>query len=208
MLGQYDEASYLIEAEGESEKAPSPARCGLPRQRWGRLAGLKVLEMGQLIAGPFAAKTLADFGAEVIKIEPPGAGDPLRQWRLLHEGTSVWWQVQSRNKKSVALDLKSPEARDIVRRLIDECDVVVENFKPGVMEAWGFDHATLVAFEPRPDHAAHQRLRPDRPVQGPPRLRRGGRSDGRAAPPHRRAGPRAGARGRRASATRSRRCTA
>lgn len=114
----------------------------------GPLTGLKVLEMGQLIAGPFAAKTLADFGADVIKIEPPGTGDPLRQWRLLHEGTSVWWQVQSRNKKSVTLDLKSPEARDIVRRLIDECDVLIENFKPGVMESWGFDHATLASTNP------------------------------------------------------------
>jgi len=114
----------------------------------GPLTGLKVLEMGQLIAGPFAAKTLADFGADVIKIEPPGTGDPLRQWRLLHEGTSVWWQVQSRNKKSVTLDLKSPEARDIVRRLIDECDVLIENFKPGVMEAWGFDHASLSRTNP------------------------------------------------------------
>jgi formyl-CoA transferase len=114
----------------------------------GPLTGLKVLEMGQLIAGPFAAKTLADFGADVIKIEPPGTGDPLRQWRLLHEGTSVWWQVQSRNKKSVTLDLKSPEARDIVRRLIDECDVLIENFKPGVMEGWGFDHATLASTNP------------------------------------------------------------
>ena len=101
----------------------------------GPLAGLKVLELGQLIAGPFAAKTLADFGADVIKIEPPGSGDPLRQWRLLHHGTSVWWQVQSRNKKSVTLDLRQPEARDIVQRLIDECDVLVENFKPGVMES-------------------------------------------------------------------------
>jgi len=114
----------------------------------GPLTGLKVLEMGQLIAGPFAAKTLADFGADVIKIEPPGTGDPLRQWRLLHEGTSVWWQVQSRNKKSVTLDLKSPEARDIVRRLIDECDVLIENFKPGVMESWGFDHASLARTNP------------------------------------------------------------
>ncbi|KQV99590.1 CaiB/BaiF CoA-transferase family protein [Rhizobacter sp. Root1221] len=114
----------------------------------GPLTGLKVLEMGQLIAGPFAAKTLADFGADVIKIEPPGTGDPLRQWRLLHEGTSVWWQVQSRNKKSVTLDLKSPEARDIVRRLIDECDVLIENFKPGVMESWGFDHTTLASTNP------------------------------------------------------------
>ena len=72
----------------------------------GPLAGLKVIELGQLIAGPFAAKTLADFGADVIKVEPPGAGDPLRKWRLLKDGTSVWWQVQSRNKRSLALDLK------------------------------------------------------------------------------------------------------
>jgi formyl-CoA transferase len=114
----------------------------------GPLAGLKVLELGQLIAGPFAAKTLADFGAEVIKIEPPGSGDPLRQWRLLHNGTSVWWQVQSRNKKSVALDLKKPEARDIVRRLAAECDVLVENFKPGVMEAWGLGYEALSAANP------------------------------------------------------------
>lgn len=114
----------------------------------GPLRGIKVLEMGQLIAGPFAAKTLADFGADVIKIEPPGSGDPLRQWRLLHEGTSVWWQVQSRNKRSVALDLRQPEARELVRRLIDECDVLIENFKPGVMEAWGFDHATLSRTNP------------------------------------------------------------
>lgn len=103
----------------------------------GPLAGLKVLELGQLIAGPFAAKTLADFGAEVIKIEPPGTGDPLRQWRLLHEGTSVWWQVQSRNKRSVALDLRAPDDRAIVRRLADEADVLIENFKPGTLEGWG-----------------------------------------------------------------------
>jgi formyl-CoA transferase len=77
----------------------------------GPLAGLKVLELGQLIAGPFAAKTLADFGAEVIKIEPPGAGDPLRKWRLLKDGTSVWWQVQSRNKRSLALDLPTARRR-------------------------------------------------------------------------------------------------
>ena len=115
----------------------------------GPLAGLKVLELGQLIAGPFAAKTLADFGAEVIKIEAPGSGDPLRQWRLLHKGTSVWWQVQSRNKKSVALDLRQAEAREIVRRLIDEADVLVENFKPGVMEGWGFGYDELSRSNPR-----------------------------------------------------------
>jgi len=114
----------------------------------GPLAGLKVVELGQLIAGPFAAKTLADFGAEVIKIEPPITGDPLRQWRLLHDGTSVWWQVQSRNKKSVALDLKIEASREIVRGLIAEADVLVENFKPGVMEDWGLDYARLSASNP------------------------------------------------------------
>ena len=116
--------------------------------RQGPLTGLKVVELGQLIAGPFAAKTLADFGAEVIKIEPPGSGDPLRQWRLLHNGTSVWWQVQSRNKLSVALDLKDADSRDIVRRLIAEADVLVENFKPGVMEDWGLGYEALSLHNP------------------------------------------------------------
>lgn len=114
-----------------------------PAESRGPLAGLKVLELGQLIAGPFAAKTLADFGADVIKIEPPITGDPLRQWRLMQGGTSVWWQVQSRNKRSVALDLKKPEAREIVKQLAAECDVLIENFKPGVMEAWGLGYETL-----------------------------------------------------------------
>lgn len=114
----------------------------------GPLVGLKVVELGQLIAGPFAAKTLADFGAEVVKIEPPGTGDPLRQWRLLHNGTSVWWQVQSRNKKSVALDLKDEASREIVRALIAEADVLVENFKPGVMEDWGLSYERLSAANP------------------------------------------------------------
>ena len=114
----------------------------------GPLTGLKVVELGQLIAGPFAAKTLADFGAEVIKIEPPITGDPLRQWRLLHNGTSVWWQVQSRNKKSVTLDLKLEASREIVRGLIAEADVLVENFKPGVMEDWGLGYERLSAVNP------------------------------------------------------------
>ncbi|MEO7953347.1 MAG: CoA transferase, partial [Polaromonas sp.] len=95
----------------------------------GPLAGLKVVELGQLIAGPFAAKTLADFGAEVIKIEAPVSGDPLRKWRLLKDGTSVWWQVQSRNKRSLALDLRQPEAQEIVRQLALEADVLIENFR-------------------------------------------------------------------------------
>lgn len=117
------------------------------------LAGLRVIELGQLIAGPFAGKTLADFGAEVIKVEPPAAegaagGDPLRQWRMLHNGTSVWWQVQSRNKKSVVLDLRSEEGRETVARLIDEADVVIENFKPGTMEKWGLGYEQLSARNP------------------------------------------------------------
>ena len=113
------------------------------------LAGLKVIELGQLIAGPFAAKTLADFGADVIKIEPPGAGDPLRKWRLLLDGTSVWWQVQSRNKRSLALDLRTPEGQDIVRRLAAEADVLIENFRPGAMENWGLGPDELLAANPR-----------------------------------------------------------
>jgi formyl-CoA transferase len=125
-----------------------PAADTTDTPRTGPLSGLKVVELGQLIAGPFAAKTLADFGAEVIKIEPPGSGDPLRQWRLLHDGTSVWWQVQSRNKLSVALDLKDADSRDIVRRLIAEADVLVENFKPGVMEDWGLGYEALSLHNP------------------------------------------------------------
>ena len=119
--------------------SPSPAA----------LAGLKVLELGQLIAGPFAAKTLADFGAEVVKIEPPGVGDPLRKWRLLKDGTSVWWQVQSRNKRSLALDLRTPEGQDVVRRLAAEADVLIENFRPGALEGWNLAPETLLAANPR-----------------------------------------------------------
>ncbi len=113
------------------------------------LQGLKVLEMGQLIAGPFAAKTLADFGAEVIKIEPPGSGDPLRKWRLLKDGTSVWWQVQSRNKRSLALDLRAPEGQALVRQLAAEADVLIENFRPGALEGWGLAPDDLLAANPR-----------------------------------------------------------
>jgi formyl-CoA transferase len=113
------------------------------------LAGLKILELGQLIAGPFAAKTMADFGADVIKVEAPVAGDPLRKWRMLKDGTSVWWQVQSRNKKSIALDLRTAQGQDLVRRLAVQADVLIENFRPGAMEAWGLDPNDLLAANPR-----------------------------------------------------------
>ena len=112
------------------------------------LDGVKVVELGQLIAGPFAGKTLGDFGAEVIKIEPPGEGDPLRKWRMLHQGTSVWWQVQSRNKQSIVLDLRQPKGQEIVRRLATEADVLIENFKPGTMESWGLGWNELSALNP------------------------------------------------------------
>ena len=113
------------------------------------LANLKVIEMGQLIAGPFAAKTLADFGADVIKIEPPKTGDALRKWRLLKEGTSVWWQVQSRNKRSLSLDLRQAEAQEIVKKLITEADVLIENFRPGTLEGWGLDPEHLLELNPK-----------------------------------------------------------
>ena len=120
----------------------------MPQLTPGALKGLRVVEMGQLIAGPFAAKTLGDFGADVIKIEPPGAGDPLRNWRMLQDGTSVWWQVQSRNKRSIALDLRSAEGQDIARQLIAQADVLIENFRPGTLESWGMDYETLSKANP------------------------------------------------------------
>jgi formyl-CoA transferase len=111
------------------------------------LAGLKVVELGQLIAGPFAGKFFADFGADVIKIEPPG-GDPLRNWRKLHRGTSLWWYVQNRNKKSVTADLRLPEGQEIVRRIARDADVVIENFRPGTLEKWGLGYERLAADNP------------------------------------------------------------
>lgn len=123
-----------------------PASFGAPANA---LEGVRVIEMGQLIAGPFAGKTLGDFGADVIKIEAPGAGDPLRNWRLTRDGTSVWWQVQSRNKRSVALDLRSAEGQDIARTLIAEADVLIENFRPGTLEGWGMGYEQLREINPR-----------------------------------------------------------
>ena len=115
---------------------------------FGPLAGLKVLELGQLIAGPFAGKFFADFGAEVIKVEPPAdaknqGGDPIRYWRTLHEGTSLWWHVQSRGKKSITVNLRVPEGQEIVRKLAQEADIVIENFRPGTLEKWGLGYEEL-----------------------------------------------------------------
>ncbi len=112
------------------------------------LAGVKVIELGALIAGPYAAGLLAQFGAEVIKIEAPDGGDPLRGWRKLHQGTSLWWYAQSRNKKSVTLDLKHPRGQQIVRDLVRDADIVIENFRPGSLEKWGLGWDDLSRINP------------------------------------------------------------
>ena len=114
----------------------------------GPLHGIRVLELGTLIAAPFAARLFAEFGAEVIKIEQPGSGDPLRTWRKLHQGTSLWWYLQSRNKKSIAINLKSMEGRAVVRRLAAKADVVIENFKPGTLEKLGLGWDVLSGLNP------------------------------------------------------------
>jgi len=118
------------------------------QQAQGPLAGIKVLELGTLIAGPFCSRLLAEFGAEVIKIEAPGSGDPIRQWRVLKDGTSLWWSVQARNKKSVTLNLKDARAQEIARRLALDADIVIENYRPGVLEKWGLGYDDLKRINP------------------------------------------------------------
>jgi formyl-CoA transferase len=112
------------------------------------LAGLKVLELGTLIAGPFAARMLAEFGAEVIKVESTEGGDPIRTWRHLHDGTSLWWYVQARNKQSITLNLKDPRGQEIARKLALDADVIIENYRPGVLEKWGLGYEALKALNP------------------------------------------------------------
>jgi formyl-CoA transferase len=113
------------------------------------LEGVRVLEMGQLLAGPFASVLLAWFGAEVIKIEPPGIGDPLRRWRKVHNGTALWWYILGRNKKCVTLNLKDLRGQEIVKQLAGKVDVVLENFKPGTLEKWGLGYEDLKAINPK-----------------------------------------------------------
>jgi formyl-CoA transferase len=120
----------------------------MEKARQGPLAGLKVVEMGTLIAGPYCARLLAEFGADVVKIETPGEGDPLRKWRKLHEGNSLWWYAQARNKKSIAINLRDPEGQAIVRRLASDADIVVENFRPGTLEKWGLGYDALSKDNP------------------------------------------------------------
>ncbi len=113
------------------------------------LNGVKILELGSLIAGPFAGRLFGDFGAEVIKVEPPRIGDPLRKWRLLKDGTSLWWYVQSRNKKCITLNLRTDEGADIIKKLAKEVDIIIENFKPGTLEKWGIGYEDLKKINPK-----------------------------------------------------------
>jgi succinyl-CoA---D-citramalate CoA-transferase len=114
----------------------------------GPLAGLRVLELGTLIAGPYCARLMAEFGAEVIKVETPGEGDPLRKWRKLHEGNSLWWYAQARNKKSIALNLREPDGQRIAQDLAAGTDILVENFRPGMIEKWGLGYERLRELNP------------------------------------------------------------
>lgn len=127
----------MIAAGAPVEEAPLP------------LAGIRVLELGSLIAGPYAGALFAQFGADVIKVEPPGVGDPLRKWRRLQDGTSLWWYVQSRNKKSVAIDLGTADGQDAIRALVGDVDLLVENFRPGTLERWGLGWEQLSAINPK-----------------------------------------------------------
>ncbi|WP_437883670.1 CaiB/BaiF CoA transferase family protein [Pseudomonas sp. LRF_L74] len=113
------------------------------------LAGLKVVELGTLIAGPFASRICAEFGAEVVKVESPDGGDPLRKWRKLYEGTSLWWFVQARNKRSITLNLKHEEGREVLKKLLAEADILIENFRPGVLEKFGLGWDVLHALNPK-----------------------------------------------------------
>ena len=156
----------------------------------GPLSGIRVVELGQVIAGPFCGQLLGDYGAEVIKIEPPGTGDVLRQWGHADvSGDSLWWSVAARNKRSVTVDLRTPEGQQLVRDLVAHADILVENFRPGTLERWGLGWDELSGDPARADHGADQRLRADGPVRPAGRLRLDRRGDGRAAGAHRLPGP-------------------
>lgn len=124
-----------------SERATPPLQ--------GPLKGIKVVELGTLIAGPFASRIMAEFGADVIKVEAPKGGDQLRGWRKMYEGTSLWWYAQARNKKSVTVDMRVAEGQEIVRKLCAEADIVIENFRPGALEKWHLGFDELAKLNPR-----------------------------------------------------------
>ena len=126
-----------MNTQASEEKSPGP------------LEGTTVLELGSFIAGPFAGQILGDLGADVVKVEAPGGGDPMRQWGVLRDGSSLWWPSIARNKRSVCIDLRDPRGRDLVRSLIGHCDIVLENFRPGRLNQWGMSYEELSANNPR-----------------------------------------------------------
>ena len=132
----------------------------------GPLAGLRVLDLSIIVAGGTASSLMADFGAEVIKVERPGTGDPLRNWGPFYNGVSLWWKVHSRNKQSITLNMADPQGQDILKRLAAQADVLIEGFRPGTLERWNLGPADLHApdVNPGPGHPAFLRLRPDRPL--------------------------------------------
>ena len=138
------------------------------------LSNLRVVDLSRLVAGNIVTHKLADFGADVIKVEKPGRGDDLRHWRV--EGVETFWKAYSRNKRSLALDSRKDDGMEILKRLIDTADVLVENFRPGTLEAMGLGPDNSAPNQPRPDHPAYLRLGPGRRLQGPPRFRIAGRS--------------------------------
>ena len=154
----------------------------------GPLTGLRVLDLGTVYAAPITAMLLGDWGADVIKVEHP-RGDPARTHGLNKDGHGLWWKVIARNKRAITLNFGKPEGQDILRRLVAQADVVIENFRPGVLEKWGLGPDELQKINPAAGRAARHRLRPDRAVRQAPRLRHPGRGDERAGPPDRRGGP-------------------
>ena len=135
------------------------------------LSGLQVLELGNFIAGPFAGQLLGDYGAEVIKIETPGEGDPMRAWGLTRDGQGLWWPAIARNKRSVAVDLRDEAGRDSCGAWLDRVDVVLENFRPGRLDEWGLGYEQMRPLQPRPHRRPRVGLRPDRPPVRRRRLR-------------------------------------
>ena len=149
----------------------------------GALSDLRVIEMGQLLAGPFCGQLLADFGAEVIKVEPPGQGDPMREWgREKPHGKSLWWPVVARNKKSVEINAREPDGQAIIKDLMAKSDILIENFRPGTMEKWGLGYDVLSNINPRLVMIRVSGLRADRSLCPEGWLRRHRRSDGWSAP--------------------------
>ncbi len=142
----------------------------------GALKDIRVIELGQLIAGPFCGQLLGDMGAEVIKVEPPGQGDPMRNWGRGDD--KLWWEVVARNKKAVSANLRIPEGQELVRKLVATADILIENFKPGTIEKWGLGPRCPAGDQPAPHHRARVGLRPDRSLFRTCRIWRYWRSHG------------------------------